>query len=93
MSTLRFLRGTAVRRVKSSVSCGHGGIYACRSSGNFLGYDEIELASADYSGEEVIRRHCKIPKDADEQTLRSVANKTVQEEGYEPDVLELSIRR
>jgi len=44
------------------------------------------------TGEEVIRRHCKVPKDADEQTLRSVAKKTVQEEGYEPDV-ELSIRR
>jgi len=45
------------------------------------------------SGEEVIRRHCKIPKDADEQTLRSAAQKTIQEEGYEPDVAELSIRR
>ena len=44
------------------------------------------------AGEEVIRRHCKAPKDADEQTLRSAAKQTVQEEGYEPDV-ELSIRR
>ena len=44
------------------------------------------------TGEEVIRRHCKAPKDADEQTLRSAAKKTVQEEGYETDV-ELSIRR
>ena len=44
------------------------------------------------TGEEVIRRHCKAPKDADEQTLRSAAKKTVQEEGYEPEV-ELSIRR
>jgi len=44
------------------------------------------------TGEEVIRRHCEAPKDADEQTLRSAAKKTVQEEGYEPDV-ELSIRR
>ena len=44
------------------------------------------------TGEEVIRRYCKAPKDADEQTLRSAAQKTVQEEGYEPDV-ELSIRR
>jgi len=41
----------------------------------------------------VIRRHCKIPKDADEQTLRSAAQKTIQDEGYEPDVPELSIRR
>ena len=45
------------------------------------------------TGEEVIRRHCEAPKDADEQTLRSVVEKTVQEEGYEPDVAELSIRR
>jgi hypothetical protein len=45
------------------------------------------------TGEEVIRRHCKAPKDADEQTLRSVAKKTVQEEGYEPDVADLSIHR
>ena len=44
------------------------------------------------TGEEVIRRHCKAPKDADDQTLRSAAKKTVQEEGYEPEV-ELSIRR
>ena len=44
------------------------------------------------TGEEVIRRHCKAPKDADEQTLRTAAKQTVQEEGYEPDV-ELSIRR
>ena len=45
------------------------------------------------SGEEVIRRRCKAPKDADEQTLRSVAKKTIQEEGYEPEVGDLSIRR
>ncbi|HKW61269.1 MAG TPA: hypothetical protein VJN89_01875 [Candidatus Acidoferrum sp.] len=45
------------------------------------------------SGEEVIRRYCKAPKDADEQTLRSVAKKTIQEEGYEPEVADVSIRR
>ncbi len=45
------------------------------------------------SGEEVIRRLCKVPKDADEQTLRSVAQKTVQDEGYEADLAHLSIRR
>ncbi|HEV2197086.1 MAG TPA: hypothetical protein VGR55_15995 [Candidatus Acidoferrum sp.] len=32
----------------------------------------------------MIRRHCKAPKDADEQTLRSVAKKTIQDEGYDP---------
>lgn len=45
------------------------------------------------TGEEVIRRHCEAPKDADEQTLRSVAKKAIQEEGYEPEVADLSIRR
>ena len=44
------------------------------------------------TGEEAIRRHVKAPKDADEQTLRSAAQRTVQEEGYEPNV-ELSIIR
>jgi len=45
------------------------------------------------AGEEAIRRHCKIPKDADEQTLHSVAKKTLQEEGYDPDVAVINIRR
>lgn len=45
------------------------------------------------SGEEVIRRHCKLPKNADEQALRSAAGQTVRDEGYEPDAAELSIRR
>jgi hypothetical protein len=45
------------------------------------------------SGEEVIRRHCKLPKEADEQSLRVTAQKVVQEEGYELDVAELLIRR
>ena len=45
------------------------------------------------TGEEVLRRHCDIPKDADEQTLRSAAQKTVEDEGYEPDPTHISIRR
>ena len=45
------------------------------------------------TGEEVIRRHCKAPKDADEQTLRSVAKKTIRKEDYEPEVAELGFRR
>lgn len=45
------------------------------------------------TGEEAIRRHCKIPKDADEQTLRTVATKTLQDEGYDPEVTELRIQR
>ena len=45
------------------------------------------------TGEEVIRRHCDVPKDADEVTLRSAAQKSVQDEGYEPDLTNISIRR
>jgi hypothetical protein len=42
-------------------------------------------------GEEVIRRHCKIPKDSDEQTLRSAVQKAVQDEGYESDPTNINI--
>jgi hypothetical protein len=35
------------------------------------------------TGEEVIRRHCVLPKSADEQTLRKAIEKTVVDEGYE----------
>ena len=45
------------------------------------------------SGGEVIRRHCKIPKDADEQTLRSTAQKALQDEGYEPEPVSISLER
>jgi hypothetical protein len=45
------------------------------------------------NGEEVIRRHCKAPKDADEQTLRSAAAKTVQDEGYELSLEGVAVRR
>jgi hypothetical protein len=36
-------------------------------------------------GEEVIRRHCDQPKNADEATLRSAAAKAVADEGYTVD--------
>jgi hypothetical protein len=45
------------------------------------------------NGEEVIRRHFKAPKDADEQTLRSAAAKTAQDDGYELDLAGVIIRR
>jgi hypothetical protein len=45
------------------------------------------------SGEEVIRRHCKLPQDADEQSLRKAAQQVVHDEGYELDVAELVIQR
>ena len=45
------------------------------------------------SGEEVIRRHCDLPRNADEQALRTAAQKTVQDEGYELDSAAMSIQR
>ena len=45
------------------------------------------------AGEEAIRRHCKAPKDADEQALHSLAKKTLQEEGYDAEVAEIQVRR
>jgi len=45
------------------------------------------------SGEEVIRRHCQAPKDAEEQRLRSLVQKTVQDEGYEADPAQMRIHR
>ena len=45
------------------------------------------------AGEEVIRRHKDMPKDADDQTLRSAAQKTVQDEGYEVDPTEIVVHR
>jgi len=73
-----------------------------RALGGFMRADHVEVSwDADKSnwlvriksGEEVIRRHCKLPKDADEQSLRVAAQKVVQDEGYELDVAELGIRR
>ena len=37
------------------------------------------------TGEEVIRRHCDAPKNADDQTLRLAAQKSAQDDGYELD--------
>jgi len=45
------------------------------------------------AGEEVIRRHCAVPKDAEEQTLRSAVQRTIADEGYESDLSRLVIRR
>jgi hypothetical protein len=45
------------------------------------------------SGEEVIRRHSKLPKDSDEQTLRSMVQKALQDEGYEPDPISMDVVR
>jgi hypothetical protein len=45
------------------------------------------------NGEEVIRRYCNLPRNADEQALRATAQKTVQEEGYEADPAVVNLRR
>ncbi|MGA2096361.1 MAG: hypothetical protein ABSH39_08695 [Candidatus Acidiferrum sp.] len=45
------------------------------------------------SGDEVIRRHYKAPKDADEKTLRAKAAETVKDEGYEANDAAVSVKR
>jgi len=45
------------------------------------------------TGEEVLRRHCQAPKDADEQRLRSTVQETVRDEGYELDPAQIRIHR
>jgi hypothetical protein len=45
------------------------------------------------NGEEVIRRYCSLPKNADEKAVAVAAQKTVQEEGYEADAAAVSVRR
>jgi hypothetical protein len=45
------------------------------------------------SGEEVIRRHCRVAKNADEPTVRAAAEKTTTEEGYEVDSANVVVRR
>ena len=45
------------------------------------------------SGEEVIRRYCDLPKGADDSALQSAAQKTVQDEGYELDSANMTIKR
>ena len=44
------------------------------------------------TGEEVIRRHCKLPRDADEKALRSAAQQTLTDEGYQPDGTPVQIK-
>jgi hypothetical protein len=45
------------------------------------------------SGDEVIRRQCQLSKNADEQQLRSAAQQTVKDEGYEADAAQISVQR
>jgi hypothetical protein len=45
-----------------------------------------------FSGDEVIRRHLSERKDADEQSLRTAAQRTVQDEGYDAEAA-ISVRK
>jgi hypothetical protein len=45
------------------------------------------------NGEEVIRRHCDAPKGADDQALKTAAQKTAQDEGYETDPAAITIKK
>jgi hypothetical protein len=45
------------------------------------------------AGEEVVRRVFDAPKHADDETLRAAAQRTAQEEGYEPDVGQITVKR
>ncbi|HVN08193.1 MAG TPA: hypothetical protein VMV61_04435 [Patescibacteria group bacterium] len=45
------------------------------------------------SGDEVIRRVFDARKDADDQTLRAAAQKTVQDEGYDSDPAVISVKK
>jgi len=44
------------------------------------------------AGEEVVRRHCDLPRKADEATLRAAAQKTVEDEGYEAPASSMILR-
>jgi len=45
------------------------------------------------SGEEVIRRYCNSPKNADDQALRTAAEETVRDEGYQLAPNGITVRR
>ncbi len=45
------------------------------------------------TGEEVVRRHSALPKDADDANLKAAAQKIVVDEGYEADLSNIVIRR
>ena len=45
------------------------------------------------AGEEVVRRYCDAPKDADEQKIRAAAQKTIVDEGYDSDGAQVVVKR
>jgi hypothetical protein len=44
-------------------------------------------------GEEVIRRYCDLPKNADQKDLRLAAEKTLHDEGYELDGAAITVQQ
>jgi hypothetical protein len=44
-------------------------------------------------GEEVVRRHCSAPQNADDSTLQAASLKALQDEGYEADASIVKIKR
>jgi hypothetical protein len=44
-------------------------------------------------GEEVIRRYCDLPRDADEQKIRAAAQQTLADEGYDANADEVTLSR
>jgi hypothetical protein len=44
-------------------------------------------------GEEVIRRYCDAPRDADEQKICAAAQKTLADEGYEAAGQAIALKR
>jgi hypothetical protein len=45
------------------------------------------------AGEEVIRRHCDLAKNADDASLRSAAQQTLKDEGYEVDSTAINVAK
>jgi len=45
------------------------------------------------AGEEVIRRHCDLAKNADDASLRSAAQQTLKDEGYELDSTAINVAK
>jgi hypothetical protein len=44
-------------------------------------------------GEEVIRRYCNLPQNADQEDLRIAAEKTLHDEGYELDTAAITVQQ